>query len=627
MPLEHSTIKQMVSDGIDETVEARTASEKCRDYYDGRGQWTLAERTVLNKRKQPIITHNLLRRKVDAMVGLEQRGRTDPVAYPRNPGPEQATQADVATKALRFVEETQRVDVKASEVFYNLCIEGYGGAEVIAEPGDDGQYDVVVNRVRWEEIVYDPHSREKDFSDAGYTGILKWMTVDKAKAYVQQFLTGMTEEQAAEVESYLDADVGDTGDTYRDRPDKSTLSWYDKKLKRVRIAQIYYFCEGQWYMTIMTGRGEIVNDVSPWTDHKGRPHNPMVLGSAYVDRENRRYGFLVEDILSLQDEVNKRRSKMLHQANSRQTYGAKGSVESVEKLKQEMAKPDGHVEVDPAYAIEGVPAFAVIPGNDQVQWQAQLLANATQAIDNIGPNAALMGQMGSSASGRAMMAAQQAGMAELAPIYDSKRDWTERLYRAIWCRIKQVWKEPKWIRITGENEAPQFIGLNQPAPVMDQMGQPMIDPMTGQPAMQVQNPVAEMDVDIIIEQAPDYATLEAEQFEKLTELAASGMVQLPPMVLIEASSLHNKAKLIELLQQQSAPPPVDPMMQRMAMAEIAVKETQADKNAASAQKDLASIPGAQAQALASAQKTQVDAESTAIDNTKQKVLLRNGIIQ
>lgn len=625
MPLEHSTIKQMVADGIDDTAIAREASEKCRDYYDGRGQWTEAEKVILRNRKQPIIVHNLLRRKVDAMVGLEQRGRTDPVAHPRNPGPKSEQQADVATKALRFVEETQRVDVKASEVFYNLCIEGYGGAEVIAEPIDDGGYDVVVNRIRWEEIVYDKHSREKDFSDASYTGILKWMTADKAKDYIKQYTEGKSEAEVEELDSFVS--IGD-GDTYDDRPTTTGLSWYDKKLKRVRIAQIYYFCDGQWYMSILTGKGEITNTLSPWTDHKGKPHNPMILASAYVDRENNRYGFLVEDILSLQDEVNKRRSKMLHLANSRQTMGTKGAVASVAKLKEELAKPDGHVEVDPAYVVEGVAPFQVLPTNDQTQWQAQLLANATAAIDNIGPNAALMGQMGNQASGRAMMAAQQAGMAELAPIYDSKRDWIERLYKAIWSRIKQVWKEPKWIRVTGENEAPQFIGLNMPIPAMDQMtGQPMVDPMTGQPMMAgVENAVAEMDVDIIIEQAPDYATLEAEQFEKLAEMVQSG-VPIPPMVLIEASSLHNKKKLIEMMQQQNAPPPPDPITQEMVQADIDVKKTQAMRNEAAARKDIASIPAAQAQAQAQVQKTQVDAESTAIDNTKQKVMLANGIIQ
>ncbi len=608
MPFEHDTIKSLIAEGIDATQDARNNAERSRDYYDGEGQWTAAERATLKKRKQPVITHNLLKRKVDAMVGIEQRGRTDPVAYPREPKGQEA--ADIATKALRFVEETQRVDAKASEVFYNICIEGTGGVEVIAEESGDG-IDVTVNRIRWEELIYDPHSREKDYSDAGYTGIIKWMTVDKAKA----FLAGIWQGEEEDLEALLDTQATETGDTYADRPNKTGLQWYDKKLKRVRVAQIYYLCEGQWYWSVLTGRGEIVNTLSPWLDDKGKPHNPMVLATAYIDRENNRYGFLL-DLLSLQDEVNKRRSKMLHMLSSRQTWGVKGAVESVAKLKEELAKPDGHVEIDPAYAQEGMlPPFNVLNNNDQLAGQASLLADAVSAIDNLGPNAALMGQMGSQASGRAMMAAQQAGMAELAPIYDSKRDWTERAYRHIWMRIKQVWTAPKWIRVTSDLEAPQFIGLNMP--MQDPMtGMPQVDPMTGQPVLQ--NPVAEMDVDIIVEQAPEYATLRAEQFEKLAEMAQSGL-PIPPQVIIEASDLHDKKRILEAMQ---GDPAQAQLGQRAAQAEIAVKETQAARNDAAAQKDLATIGKIQAEA----ENTNIKTRDAAFDATTKQVMTAKGIM-
>lgn len=629
MAFDHNTIKSMVQEGIDATQEARTSSEKCRDYYDGDGQWTAEERATLARRKQPVITDNRLKRKVDAMVGLEQRGRTDPVAYPREPGDEDA--AATATKALRFVEETTGVDMKASAAFYNLCIEGYGGVEVVAKDNGDS-YDVEVNRIRWEEYVYDPHSRELDFSDSGYDGVLKWMSADKAKTFLKPYWTGSD----AEFDAMLDTSSSESGDTYQDRPQGTALSWYDKKQRRVRVGQIYYLCDGQWYMTMFTGRGEIINEVSPWLDVDGKPCNPNVMMTAYIDRENRRYGFL-RDLLSQQDEINKRRSKMLHQLSSRQTWGAKGAIESITKMKSELAKPDGHVEVDfDAIPPErGIMPFNLIQNSDQIMGQAQLLQEATNAIDNLGPNAALMGQMSGAASGRAIMATQQAGMAELAPIYDSKRDWTERVYRMIWARIKQVWTGPKWIRVTGDMEAPQFIGINMPQPILDQMGQPMIDPMTGQPAIQrdamgqpvVENAIGQIDVDIIIEQSPDYATLRAEQFEKLVELASSGMMQIPPAVIIKASDLPDKKELLEALNQPPPEPP--PIVLETAQADLNVKKSQAMKNEASAQKDLASIGKVQADAAkaqADTQKTQVETRDKALDTTAKQVLAQNGVL-
>src|SRR5690606_29562360 len=88
----------------------------------------------------------------------------------------------------------------------------------------------------------------------------------------------------------------------------------------------------------------------------------------------------------------------------------------------------------------------------------------------------------------------------------------------------------------------------------------------------------------------------AEQFEKLADLVAKG-VPIPPPVLIEASDLRDKRKLVEAMtgapQQAQAQQQV---AQRGALAEIGVKETQAERNRAAAMKDLASIPKVQAEA-------------------------------
>ena len=493
-----ATLKRMVGTSSDLTQEAREWSERDRDYYDSY-QYTAAEAAIIRGRKQPLITINRIKRKIDAMVGIEQRGRVDPRALPREPGDENA--ADLATKALCFVEEKQHVDVKRSYAFENLLIEGYGGVEVCVEE-QRGVFDPSVKRLRWEEIFFDPYSREKDFSDASYTGTQKWMALQQAVTFASKYSQEATEKLADMVAK--NASSGGS-DTYEDRPQKGgAFAWADKRLKRVRLAQMYYKEGDAWRLTIFTGSDVLYDEPSPYLDENGKPDNAMILMSGYVDRENRRYG-VVRDMISTQDEINKRRSKLLHQLNSRQTSGLKGAVD-VARMKAELAKPDGHVEIDAdiaeAAAARGQKAFEILNNSDQVAGQFSLLQEAKAEIDMLGPNASLLGQLQGQQSGRAIMAQQQAGLAELAPIYDSLRDWTERVYRAIWNRIRQYWTEPRWIRITENERAPEFIGINQIVGY-DMFGNPMM-----------QNTVAELDVDIIIDQAPDYATLRAEQFEK-----------------------------------------------------------------------------------------------------------------
>lgn len=564
-------LRRKAEQASDLTEEPRRRAERCRDYYDN-NQWTTAEKSVLKKRKQPIVGENLVRRKVDSLVGLEMQGRVDPRALPRMPDDQQA--ADLATMALVFVDDISRFDATRSAVAYNMAIEGYGGVEVtVRQRGGNVDPDII--KLRWEEIFYDPFSREADFSDASYMGVQKWLHIDAAIEYCRPFAPETPEDELREK---LEASLTLGGSTYDDRPNGES-AWGDSKSKRVKLAYMYYRSQGQWFLALFCGGGEIYNQPSPYLDEEGQPANAIILQSCYVDRDNGRTG-IVYDWLSLQDEVNKRRSKILHMLNSRQTMGHRGAivapdgVDPIQHLKREMALPDGHIEYDQD-PTTNVPGFQIIPQADQIAGQFQLLADAKQAIQMLGPNASLQGQLEGKHSGRAIMAQQQAGMAELAPFYDAIRDFTLRVYRAVWMRVRQYWTGPRWIRVTDETEGLQFVGINMPA--VNQMGQ-----------LEVQNRVAELDVDIIIDAAPDYATLQQEQFEMLTQLATSTPGLIPPDLIIEASQLRDKQKILERLRDPEAQQQQQALQQRMAQLEDAMRQAKvASEQAAAQQKSAA----------------------------------------
>lgn len=601
--LELNKLKSMVSNAADLTSEAREASERDRDYYSGH-QWTQEEISVLNQRRQPVITINRIQRKVDAMIGLEQRMRVDPKAYPRNPGDEEP--AEAATKALVYVDDNTRFDTKRSAAFENLIVEGYGGVEVIVEERR-GRFEVIINRLRWEEIFFDPHSREKDFSDAAYIGTQKWMSLDAAVEMFEDVYEGQEP-----LEELLQTSLTNPqeGETYDDRPEESnSFRWADKRYKRVRIAQMYYRRKGNWYLAIFCGGGEILNQISPYEDEDGKPTCPIELMSAYVDRENRRFG-TVRSMISQQDEINKRRSKLLHQLNSRQTMGVRGAVDSVSNMKRELAAPDGHVEIN-TEAFEdairaGIRPFEMIQNQDQTSGQFSLLQEAKGEIDMMGPNPSLIGQTEGGASGRAIQAQQQAGMAELAPLYDSLRDWTIRVYRAIWARIRQYWTEERWVRVTDSLGAQEFVGLNVQRGMQMQM-----DPQTGMPMMvpQIENSVTEMDVDIIIEDTPDHVTLQQEQFQQLSEMAQQG-IPIPPEMLIKASSVKDKQELLEMMQKQREQAAQAQQQQAQMQAQIDQLKAQA-----SAQKDMAGA----AKDAADAEKIRAETVETAADTEQTRV--------
>lgn len=613
----------------DATKDARRESEIDRDYYDGI-QWTSDEVAELEKRGQPVITINRIFSKINTILGQEVRTRVDPRAYPRTPKHEDG--AIAVTDALRFVADKERFDTLRSLVAKNQFVEGYGGAVVEIEKGESS-IDIKLRHVPWDRIVYDPHSRDPLFRDARYLGVVLWKDLDDAiRDYpdAKDILESATN----------DAGGTDADDTTDDRP----RTWFNRKRNRVKLAEIYHREGHDWHVCVVTKAGYVVESKpTGYVDEDGKNECPLKLCSGFVTRDNRRYG-LVRMLRSPQDEINKRRSKLLHQLTMRQFTYTPGAIKDPHETKLKLAQPDGDVEIlDPG-------GFQLLDNVNQTMGQLQLLQEAKNEIDAIGPRTSALMAEGST-SGRHALAQQQAGSMELEPIFDHLRAWQITIFRSIWNRVRQYWPEEKWIRVRDDENRKgfRFVALNrritrgQRAAELVQKGVPMqaaisqvggemafaeASMMAQQQAQQAQqatpeqveqyafqlslqhplmaevmteNDVAELDVDIILDAAPDTAVVEQEEFESLANMVQAGL-PVPPDVIIQASQLRNKRELLDRLEQQNQPDPMAAQLQEMQMqiqqmqmamqqAEIAKTQaetieiqTEAEKNQAQAAK-------------------------------------------
>ncbi len=563
------------SDAEDATISARTEAERARDYTNGI-QHTAAERAELERRGQPVVAINRIRRKIEWLRGLEVKQRTDPKAFPRTPKHQE--DAESITDAIRFVCDSQDWDGVRSDVYDNFLCEGYGGCEVVHSQNKRGEIEVEINHYPWDRLFYDPFSRRDDFSDARYKGVVLWMDGEDFKADYPKHADVIDGLKA----KYSESQSG----TYDDRPaDK----WYDGKRNRVRVVLMWYRKEGVWHWVKFIQGQTLEQAESPYVDDEGESVCPLIMQSAYVGRDNGRYG-IVRDMFDAQDEINKRRSKALHSINSRQTIGVKGAVDSVATLKRELAKPDGHVEVS-IEAFEdaarvGMKPFEVLNNSDQTQGQIALMQEAKNEIDLLGANSALEGETGESTSGRAVLARQQGGMIEIAALNDKLHRFTRTVYRHVWMRIKQFWTEERWVRVTDDESNARFVGINQRITLEQKLGE--MEPeqaqaiamqmmlQQGDPRLQevveIRNNAQEIDVDIVLEEVPDQITLAGEVFEALLKYGP----QIPPAVLIEADPTlpaKKKEKLLELMQAPPAPTPEQQL--DLASKEADLFETQA----------------------------------------------------
>lgn len=535
VPIDHATLCDWVTQYEEATVDSRASSEKCRDYNDSK-QWTAEEAAALEKRGQAAVVINRMKPKNDGLLGMEKTQRTSAKAYPRTPKEEGA--ADAATEGIRFVLEDNAYPQIRSAVFDNILVEGTGAAEVIMEEaGSD--FRVVINQIIWDRLFYDPHCRAKDFNkkNCRYLGQIKWMDYDDA---VYEFPDG---------KDVLETSIGTGSETFEDAP-----KWIDGKRRRVKVAEIYYYNKGECYYACFTRGGFLTpSKISAYKNEDGETEWPYVFQSAFVSRECERYG-ADKQLLDVQDEINKRRSKALHLISVRQVRLERGAVEDVNKTRQELARPDGVIETTPGME------FEVLKTGDMAAAQFNLLTEAKQEIDLVGYNSAASGKDQGSISGVALRQRAQTGQTELAPLFDGLKHFDHQVYRKVWNRIKQSWTAEKWIRLTDDPQTVKWVGLN--TQMKDEAGNLVLD-LEGKP--QITNNVATLDVDIVISDAPDAITTQIEDFQVLGEMVKSGF-PMPPEAVIMASPLSHKDRILKMMaesKQQQLPPEVQQQMQQM----------------------------------------------------------------
>ena len=676
--LDFAQYKGWWQEAVDTYAPARAQHIRDEEYYDGDvagdgyGHWTRAQLTKLLNRNQPPVTRNFICRKVNGISGVEQRTRSEPRALPRTPKDQKA--AEIATDCLRFIKEKTRwSNIKSEKVLEGVKI-GFAAVEI------GGAKDhVPVTPIQWKEFFFDPRSRALDFSDARYLGVAKWLDMDVAKAtyagpeipppklppqpqvppqptdpmlqmqwaqFAQQVITAWQAEvqqiqQAYEAEvarrqkiiDVLDSTVSGKGSTpgtdtmnadlsFEDRP---SGIWTDSRRRRVFVVDMWHAdVKHGWYRCVFTGADKLFTQASPYKekDQWGRVRtvHPFQAFSIHVSKDLWRYGE-VRGMRPAQDEVNFRLSKKIDILYRQQLFYVPGAFEDqdIEAVRREVAKADGVI------AVRDINGFKIEKNLDVAMAMDASMQEAMRFLDLEGANPELQGRGPSGQSGRAILARQQAGLGQLGPVFDRIYDWELRCYRAMWARVQQFWTAPMYVRVTDDKNAARFAAVNG-APVVntDNGNQPDADEAPAMPG-QPQEPqetgpmLAELDMDIILDRAQEAATLQAEQFEALVQLAQSGVLGPPnpetARMLITASALPSKSELLDMLDKMAAKPQ-GPTPEQKAQLETLAKKieqivAQTNKTKAETAKIAAEVPGA----MADAQLTQAQARTENVNAT------------
>lgn len=552
--------KKEYEDFLEWSDDYRDAAVMRRDYRNGI-QWTSQEASTLNARGEPVLTFNLLGGKIGAMLGAEIVGRTDPKAIGRNPGRDELG-ASVCTAAIRYVCDAADWNEERTLCRENYYVEGTQAAEVVVERAERdgegfGNPEIFINHIPWDRVFHDPYSRHKDFRDTNYLGYANY---EYEEDLLEEF-DGDEKAIAAILDSTMESTTQATASdsSHDDRPnDWVSIQGGKRRLRRVVE---WYKEAGDWWYCEYIGGGYLDGPrISPYVDRKGKTQPGLLARSCYVRKGNERVG-IAQDLMSPQDEVNKRRSKALHLMNTKTIIATPGAVEDPEIAKQEIHKASGYIEKAPGAE------FAILDHQQQVVDNLQLMQEAKSQFETIGPSEALMGSASPDASGRSIELRQRSALLKYGDVLDGARAFELAVYRQVWHRITQYWTEEQYVRVTDDPVAAQYLGINmrQPVTMAETLMERGWDQRQLQAAVQsgelsphelqqvvgekiVNNP-AELDVDIILDTGPDLRVMREQQLENLMSLIGQVGQQLKPEVLdmvlemiIELSPLDGRIK-------------------------------------------------------------------------------------
>lgn len=572
--LDQADLRRMVDQFRDGTEPGRILAQKGRRYVDG-DQLRDVE-AAMKSAGMPRIQRNEIKPAVLGLLGVIQQAKVDPKAYPRNPDNEK--QSDVASKVLRFIADANKFHTIKVDCADNHLVEGVCGAVIEHDPRKGAN----IIRVPYGDIIYDPRSREADFSDARYKGIGKWMDVDDVEAMFPLF-----KGELGVVFSAGWSDAG-PGGLFEDKPDAlMATNWVNKRERRVFVVELYHR-DDQWMRSVFYVGGVLEQDVSPYLDEYGEPMCPIELGSCYIDNQNQRTG-VTATMLSPQDELNAYVAEAKWLSSSRQLQVADPNfppdVDS-KTASREARKANGVIPT----------GYQIVPTTDLFQGKLLMIESARQAIVRQAPTPAVLAEASSAnQSGRSRLVLQQAGMTEIARALGRLEEWENRVYRQAWLRVKQFMTDPWFIRITGDDGKPGFEQVNEPVgpdgqPIPPEMAQMM--QAQGVP-IQKKNELATMDVDIEVETIPDTANLQAEQFEALTPMLPllATVPEYGPKKAFEVglamSNIPDKGRIKEILDAQpEVPPEQQQQMQQQAAMQAQIQQMAIQMQAMQAQADI-----------------------------------------
>lgn len=530
-------------------------------FYEG-DHFSAIEKAVLAERGQPEVVENLIKPKIERLLGQHQRQHSTVSVLGRNAPVDEQT-ASTASDLFKWVDQTNGAEFEESDTYKDGFTGGFGVLEARSGKGPDGLPTVILRQENPFYIFPDPHSRRYDWNeDAKFIGRSKWLDLDDAVALwpekAKELRSCCTTLPGNGMAGILDPTVMQQAnwnyfDPFRSRLRPVEISYKRTVMKRVLITptgvrvELDYLGPRQAQQASPGSTVESVASQELWLGiycgglliHHDRDQDqdglfPFIPYFADRKKSGEPFG-PVRNLVSISKEIDKRRSKALHLLSTNQAIVGRNAVEDLAEFASEKAKPDGVMVVNKLDQIE------LIKNQDMGQSQMAMHAESKQAFNMIaGDDATNQGAASQMRSGVGKAREQMATDLVNMPLFTNIRRTRRIKLKKVWGLICQHFTDDLVFQITDDPNAAKVVSL----------------PKDTLAAMR------DMQFNFVISDVADSLTLQSEQFEILATLLPQ-ILPLgpgPARILFELSDIKPKIKegIMKMLDAMAQPKPDEP---------------------------------------------------------------------
>ncbi len=551
-------------------------------YYDG-DQWTDQERESIAARGQPAVTMNIVGPFIDMVRAMEIQQRVNIQVVGREESDD--SMATLLTALLKQVFDRVKLDYFVSKAFKDALVGGRGWLECGVRADSRGKDQIYVDYVPWQQVYVDPCSIRPDASDARFIVRVKWLDRD----VVEKLFPGaaeMLDERWEEDTSFK----GQEYEAQRTAPDRGIGKYYDFRSRRVKICQCWYTMPTRKSVEVVdeeTGRkaqkdvfwqkvhhvifcDDIILEGSAMDDSRnGNSVDvdifPLVPMLCETDHKGHPVG-MVKNMLTLQDEINKLNSKMIHKFGTRQVTVESSACRDPEEIQLQAQRPDGLIVLNDG----GLGKIRVDYNTSDMGYITNYMQMVFQMMQReTGINDSTLGLGGTNERSGVI---QSARIAQGASLHTSKLDnlfyCRERIAYVVLRLIGAYYTDYRVLRVTQPNGVTEDFAFNQVERGED-----------GKPVRILHKIEDTLDYDVVMKRVQPFTSIRDRQLTILSEVLKTGV--LPPEIacemLLELSDIPNKEDILRRTQAFAQ------QQQDMAMKQQATALAQQQQDLAAAQ--------------------------------------------